>query len=792
MASLKKADPVFREYFLKHSLPQIFKALLASLCVSCPEDPLHFIESKLLAIQENQALEIHWHSCFDDVHTVTVSLLAKSIVHDIFGGTDDIMFQSHLLEKAYLCYQTNVTKMCFKGWRQYISKRKADAARLLFLTHSAERHYVLQNTRFIFTSWANWVHVRKRKQSDAVKKIQCVWDAVLCKVVIAAWRHVAQDAKRTKEYFERMEKGMLDTHGKHIDLSQADGQDRLSLLPWKLSVKIFQNLGVGELLKCSRVCGAWKALAQTCSLWSRINISAERQRITDEAVVRILQKHRPFITQLNMSGCGTLHHASFRCISECKNLQDLNLSECTNINDDIMWIILEACPSLLTLNLSYTNVTDSTWRAMSRNCMTLQSLSLAYCRRFTDKGLQVLTTGRGCHGLTHLDLSGCTQISVDGFRHIAKSCSLLQHIVCDDMTTLSDACIQALASKCHSLAVISVLDTPYLSDTAFEAIAEVASLTKFKIEGNGRVTDSGWKALCRASPNLTVLHAPDCSRMTDTSMKYISSLRNLHTLHLAGFEKLSDAGIRYMAEGPCASKLRELDLSNCPQINDLSIMRLSQRCTKLSKLSVCYCESLTDSSVEYLSGCSSLVTLDITGCSVQDQGLIALGAVCTLRELIAPECVWITDIGIEKFCRQARDLELMDVRHCLSLSDQSIKLLSFYCRNITTLRMAGCPKMTDMALQYLTGACHYLRELDLSGCVLLTDRTPRLLHRACPQLSTVSMLYCRNISRQAALRLQPRVQQWEHSRDDPPCSYGYGSMGCLPQPVRKPEEPLGR
>ncbi|KAK1804349.1 hypothetical protein P4O66_020358, partial [Electrophorus voltai] len=778
-------------------------ALLSSVCVSCPEDALHFIERKLLAIQENQALEIGWHNCFDDVQPITVSLLATSVVHDIFGSTDD-MFQLHLLEKAYSYYQKILTNMCFIGWRQYISKRKADAARLLFLTHSAKRHYVVQSTRFIFTSWAEWVHVRKHKQSNAVKKIQRVWNAVLCKIIITAWRYVVQDAKRTKEYFERMEKDILDTHGQHTDLPQADGQDRLSLLPWKLSAKIFQNLGVGDLLKCTQVCRAWMAIAQTCSLWSQINFSDERQWITNKTVARILQKYRPFITHLNMSGCSTLHHASFRCVSKLLSV----------FMDEMMRLILEACPSLLILNLSYTNITNGTLRSMSRCSLTLQSLSLAYCKNFTDKGLQLLSTGRGCNGLTHLDLSGCTQISVDGFRHIAESCSLLEHIVLDDMPSLSDACIQALTSKCHYLAVISVLDTPYLSDTAFKAIVEVANLTKLKIEGNVCVSDSGWKALCRASPHLTVLHAPGCTHMTDTSMKYIGSLRNLHILHLADIAKLSDTGIRYIAEGPSASKLRELDLSNCHQVNDLSIMRLAQRCSKLNKLSVCYCEYLTDSSFEWLSGCPSLITLDITGCSIQDKGLIALGAVCTLRKLIAAECIWITDNGIEarllwpflsssynslsiKFCRQAQDLELIDVCHCLSLSDQSVKFLSFYCRKIITLRMAGCLKvnlilemsylMTDMALQYLTGACHYVRELDLSGCILLTDCTPRFLHHGCPQLTTISMFYCRNISRQAALRLQPRVRHWEHNCDDIPCSYGYDSQGRLLQPTKKPD-----
>lgn len=47
----------------------------------------------------------------------------------------------------------------------------------------------------------------------------------------------------------------------------------------------------------------------------------------------------------------------------------------------------------------------------NRNCLNLQYLSLAYCGRFTDKGFLYLTTGKGCHSLIHLNLSGCTQVS---------------------------------------------------------------------------------------------------------------------------------------------------------------------------------------------------------------------------------------------------------------------------------------------------------------------------------------------------------------------------------------------
>lgn len=52
---------------------------------------------------------------------------------------------------------------------------------------------------------------------------------------------------------------------------------------------------------------------------------------------------------------------------------------------------------------------------------SLQNLSLAYCRKFTDKGLQYLNLGNGCHKLIYLDLSGCTQVCLSAFSFLQQA-----------------------------------------------------------------------------------------------------------------------------------------------------------------------------------------------------------------------------------------------------------------------------------------------------------------------------------------------------------------------------------
>ncbi|XP_041650963.1 dynein regulatory complex subunit 6 [Cheilinus undulatus] len=539
----------------------------------------------------------------------------------------------------------------------------------------------------------------------------------------------------------------------------------LSVLPSSLLLKIFQYLSFQDWLTCAEVCCSWKSLIQSGTLWSQINFSAKKCWATDCTVQQILLKYRPFVIHVNLRGCTSLKWNSLKCISECRNLQEINFSECVNVTDKMVERIVKACPSLLYLNLSFTLITNKTLKELSRYCVNLQYLSLAYCHRFTDNGFMYLSTGKGCRNLIHLNLSGCTQMTVNGFRYISAGCPSLREIVMDDTITLSDSCVLALIARCRCLSAMSLLDAPHLSDMVFRAIAEVAKLKTFTIEGNNQITDISLKALCSSSPGLRRLHAAECPRITDASLTSVANLKNLQYLDISLCNSVSDYGIKSLADGTSSNKLRELNVSHCSNITDVSVRRIAQRLFNLYHLNLSHCERLTDRSLELLSG-SSISSLNVSGCNIQDQGLAALQYVC-LKRLVLAECVCITDVGIEKLCKNLSDLEHVDVSRCVSLSDAAVRSISFCCRSLHTLKMSGCPKMTDMAIQYLTSGSQYLRELDVSGCALLTDRSLRHLERICPPLCSVSMLCCSSISRAAALKLQPRLDHWEHSSEDP-------------------------
>uniref|UniRef100_A0A8D2LZR8 F-box and leucine rich repeat protein 13 n=1 Tax=Varanus komodoensis TaxID=61221 RepID=A0A8D2LZR8_VARKO len=397
-----------------------------------------------------------------------------------------------------------------------------------------------------------------------------------------------------------------------------------------------------------------------------------------------------------------------------------------------MRIVSEGCPVLLYLNLSHTDITNGTLRLLSRGFPNLQYLSLAYCRKFTDKGLQYLGSGRGCHKLIYLDISGCLQISVEGFRNIANSCSGIQHLIINEMPTLTDRCIQALAEKCKQIVSVEFNESPHVSDTGFKALAQ-CKLVKMKIQGSNRITDLSFKLMSKFWPHMKRISVADCQKITDVGLKLIASLDDIIVLNLSDCMRISDAGIKTFVDGSSGSKIRELSLANCSYITDSAVIKIAQR----------YCSTIYH-----------LFALD------------TLGKQWKIKEITISECRQISDAGIKKFCIDLRKLEYIDFSYCHQLSNNSLKYLTFNCHRLTSLSMAGCSKITDTGIQFVAAGCTYLHYLDISGCINITDKGLKCLIKGCLQLRILKMPLFRSLKRAifGSLGNLPRVQRLPSSK----------------------------
>ncbi|XP_069765822.1 F-box and leucine-rich repeat protein 13 [Narcine bancroftii] len=783
MAFMSYADPEMKLYIKSHSLPQIYEALLVGLFVQCPDDPLIFLEEKIQELQKQKMLltkeghlDLSWDMFITAEFRQGMTKLIGSYLSYLFDLEVGEVLPPEMYENAYQFYLNFLLKKYFREWMNYIRNKRKVQIKYLQDKLKAENQYIHNKLRMTFKAWVKWRQLERKKQALALKHIRHVNDQLLAKLILREWNTVTKEAKSSRKYFERLEQGELEDESDILLITPAEDKDHISSFPWAVALKIFGNLGVRELARCAQVCQSWKVITQSSSLWSKLNFYPVRKYIKDNDVANILRNYRSTIVHLSLRGCNNIGWSTFKGISRCRNLQDLNLSECENVTDEFVSTVIETCTSLVYLNMAYTNISDATLRSLSKFGLNLQYLSLAYSKKFTNKGLNYLATGKGCHRLVYLDISGCTEISVQGFKSIGIACNEIEHLVINDMATLTTSCITAMVGCYYNLTTVSLLASPHISDAAVKVLVQGKKLTTFKTEGSKRITDTSFKIISTNCPNLNHIYVADCQKITDNSLKFISTLKSIVVLNISDCTRITDVGIQSFVEGPSGSKLRELNLSNCVLITDVSILKIAQRCFRLTHLRMRYCVHLTDSGIEWLGSLPAVTNIDLTGTNAQEQSLSGLGGNLKIKELIVAKCSGVTDNGLQKFYHKMFNLEYLDISHCLSVSDHSVKTLAFCCRRLLSFNIAGCPKITDLSIQYLAGVCHYIYFLDISGCVKLTDSIFKFLKKGCKKLRILNMLYCPKITKQT-VKAAKNIQKLEYSDESPPIWFGYDEQG---------------
>ncbi|KAM4783719.1 LOW QUALITY PROTEIN: F-box and leucine-rich repeat protein 13 [Cyanocitta cristata] len=188
----------------------------------------------------------------------------------------------------------------------------------------------------------------------------------------------------------------------------------------------------------------------------------------------------------------------------------------------------------------------------------MSEVSLAHCRKFTDKVLPYLDSGKACHKIICLEVPGCIQVCTDVFRNTANGCNLIQDLLISRMLTLIDRCI-AQVEKCQQIMSVVLLDSPKFSDTSLKALAE-CKLLKVSIEGNNQITDLSFKLMSKCCPYIRHIHVADCQKITEAGLKMIA-LKHILVLNMADCTRVSDGCVRPFVQGSSGAKL-ELSVSS--------------------------------------------------------------------------------------------------------------------------------------------------------------------------------------------------------------------------------------
>ncbi|XP_042059536.1 F-box/LRR-repeat protein 10-like, partial [Salvia splendens] len=267
---------------------------------------------------------------------------------------------------------------------------------------------------------------------------------------------------------------------------------------------------------------------------------------------------------------------------------------------DLLGPLLPHCnPYLRSLKVDCTRLDDSSLDSLLHP--SLQELYLRNCTEFSGRLLSEL--GRTCRDLRFLYLSSVAEkrgrsVDVLHLEEMLSGCTQLETLI-----LMFDVSVFLR----HSFARVWALASPKLISLEIEYISSVM------------MTE-----LLSMLPKLKTLLLDGCD-LTDAGLSYLSKgvMNHLVSLSVRGCRRLTDRCISSLFDGNSNPELRELDLSNLPNISDAAVLLLARSRILISELRMRQCPLIGDTSIMALASMqvdentwcgSSLRLLDIYNC----------------------------------------------------------------------------------------------------------------------------------------------------------------------------------
>lgn len=238
---------------------------------------------------------------------------------------------------------------------------------------------------------------------------------------------------------------------------------------------------------------------------------------------------------------------------------------------------------LLSLNLSYTSVTDLSVKSLCEACPLLCDFYLNCCSCVTEGCLEFIAS------LKHLRLFSIAGNAAIKFqphlvKFLEKSGNLLESL---NISGLERVDTNVLGTLCRSLKCLVVSDCKDLV-------------------GNFIPSPSGEEnnlSLVQACPKLNQLNLRGCKfaqskSLSEHLLSILSNSVELQELDLSTFEELTDEILLQLMKSSSFSHLRSLNLSRCHELSVEPMFLLSETCANLVQLDISHCQNISLQDVE--------------------------------------------------------------------------------------------------------------------------------------------------------------------------------------------------
>ncbi|RDX65554.1 F-box/LRR-repeat protein 10, partial [Mucuna pruriens] len=277
-----------------------------------------------------------------------------------------------------------------------------------------------------------------------------------------------------------------------------------------------------------------------------------------------------------------------------------------------------------------------------------QEYLITYFRRVNDLGLLIMADK--CANMESICLGGFCRVTDTGFKTVLHSCTRLYKLKVTHGTHLTDLVFHDISATSLTLTHVSLRRCNLLTNHAVLSLASNKELKVLDLRDCRSLGDEALQAI-GTLPRLKILLL-DGSDITDAGLLYLrpSVISSLYALSLRGCKRLTDKCIMALFNGCCVLELRELDLSNLPNLSDNGVLLLAKSRIPFFELRMRQCPLIGDISVMALASMlvdeaarhgSSLRLLDLYNC-----GRITPLAFRWLKKPYFPRLKWLGVTGI--------------------------------------------------------------------------------------------------------------------------------------------------
>ncbi|KAK2584692.1 hypothetical protein KPH14_007028 [Odynerus spinipes] len=461
-----------------------------------------------------------------------------------------------------------------------------------------------------------------------------------------------------------------------------------------------------------------------CGLYKKFYPNNNMITYASESVLTFLN-----ILQYIISNAKQLKHLDFShtlidgtalaTLSKLEDLQleTLKLQHCNQLTIIGIRTLAHHQIHLKLLDISFcTRITDVGLIVICKHLKQLESLNIRRCRAVTDNGVQQI---RLLQNLKELDISECEQLTSACITN--GLCSESQNTLqCNDnvmdmkpeninLNAQSTDCFEQNDIRKNKMLKLSV-NALNLDESCIKCIVEYFPNLRHLDVGYcfTAVTDVTMQTIFEKLLFLRTLKVTHCDRITDAGLMGMDTSDNIDT---QSFQC-------NVVEKPSEPLLRISLRSRAEE----DIVRDANRTCYIKKL----CKNISTSSplttpAFSLTCLKGLRELDLSGCSrITDVSLKHNFSFIELRVLSLRKCCQITHAGLEYLAKNNPAIEELDLTQCYNISDLGISYLVTYLHRLKRLHLQGCIQLTNQSLNYIQENCKSLQYLDIRYCKKIT------------------------------------------------------------------------